>query len=107
MIEFESLENLKEYITSTDIENIAVQSLDLTQIEGLVLSRRFKGCLFLGCHLSPALWEHLAVDNYLFPLLQVPFNMYPKALYNKDSLYENYDYKIPETYEETLDKKGV
>ena len=105
MLEFESLETLQQYISTTDIENIAVQSLDLAQIEELVLSRQFRGCLFLGCHLTPALWEHLAPDNYLFPLLDVPFNMYPKALYNKDSLYDNYDYLKPETYEQTLDKR--
>lgn len=105
MLEFESLETLKEYISTTDIQNIAVQSLDLSEIEELVLSRQFRGCLFLGCHLTPALWEHLSDDNYLFPVLDVPFNVYPKALYNKDILYENYDYQQPETYQETLDKR--
>lgn len=105
MLEFESLETLKTFIGTTDIENIAVQSLDLTQIEDLILGRKFRGCLFLGCNLTPALWKHLADDNYLFPILDVPFNMYPKSLYDKDALYDNYDYRKPDSYEQTLDKR--
>lgn len=104
MKEFESLPALKDYLTTSTIESIAVQSLDLTQIEDLILDHPFKDCIFLGCKMSAALWAHLSVHNYLFPHLDVPYHCYPKALYNRESLYENYDYRQPDTYQQTLDK---
>lgn len=105
MLEFESLDNFRAYLENTDIENIAVQSIDLRPVEALILSKSFKGCLFLGCELSPKLWQHLATDNYLFPSMDVPFNMYPKELYSKDTLYDNYDHQDPDSYQQTLDKR--
>lgn len=104
MQQFDNLSELKSFLNRTTIEEIAVQSLDLTEIEEQLLAVRFSKCLFLGCILSERLLHHLQPDNFIFPLLDVPFHTYPNRLYNKDSLYNGFDPSHHETYLDTLDK---
>lgn len=96
--------NRKEFAnTKGVVEEIAVQSLDLTEIEERVLETRFSKSLFLGCTLSDDLLHHLLPDNFIFPTLDVPFNTYPSSLYSKDSLYNEFDPQRPDSYLGTLD----
>jgi predicted Rossmann-fold nucleotide-binding protein len=104
MKEFESLTDLQAYLTENHIREIAIQNLDLDQIEPLLLKIKFERCLFLGCHMSGRLFTHLQEGNYIFPHLEVPYNIYPNRLYDKDVLYKGYDHRRPETYLSTLDK---
>ena len=116
MRKFDTVESLAEFLRilkSTKltgetknivVEEIAIQSLNLKKIEELVLSVSFSKCLFLGCMMSDDLLHHLLSNNFIFPLLEVPFNTYPNRLYNKDSLYNDFDYHNPETYVNTQDK---
>ncbi|MEO0472864.1 MAG: hypothetical protein AAF206_24825 [Bacteroidota bacterium] len=104
MREFETLSELSDFLQSDHVQQIAVQSVDLTQIAARILDIRFTDCLFLGCHLNEALRDHLGDENFLFPVLNFPFNVYPPKLYNKESLYHGYEPDRPESYEQTLDK---
>lgn len=104
MKEFESILELKAFLTETNVSEIAMQNLDLTQIEDLILRINFKRCLLLGCELNGRLFNHLQESNYIFPHLDVPYNIYPSRLYDKETLYNGYDYRRPETYLRTLDK---
>lgn len=105
MKEFESLRALKLFLKGKkNVAEIAIQSLDLTLIESKLLKIKFDKCLFLGCVISDDLWHHLYADNYIFPTLDVPYNVYPNGLYNKKTLYNNYNYNEPDSYEKTLDK---
>lgn len=105
MQKFESASELKKFLTLSLAENIAVQSVDLTEIEPVMLSVRFSKCLFLGCKMSDRLLQHVLLDNFIFPSLDVPFDTYPSRLYDKDLLYEGFDRQHPETYFQTLDKR--
>ena len=105
MQQFDTLLKLKNFLNgNTFLEEIAVQSLDLTEIENEILSVRFSRCLFLGCVMSDEVLHHLLPDNFIFPALDVPFNTYPSSLYNKNTLYKGFDYRHPETYLQTPDK---
>lgn len=104
MLQFETISELKKTLNNTHIEEIAIQSLDLTEIEDKMLKVTFSKCLFLGCVMSDNLLSHLQTDNFIFPILDVPFNTYPNKLYNKSTLYNNFDWRRPETYLQTLDK---
>ena len=104
MQQFDNLSELKSFLNRTTVEEIAVQTLDLTKIEEQLLAVRFSKCLFLGCNLSERLLHHLRPDNFIFPLLDVPFLTYPSRLYNKDSLYNGFDPSHPKSYLGTLDK---
>ncbi|MBF6597866.1 MAG: LOG family protein [Fermentimonas sp.] len=127
MKKFDSIEGLSEYLriskstvllnvnannsannsedsSNYNIEEIAVQSLNLGKVEELILSISFTKCLFLGCTMSDNLLNHLLPNNFIFPLLEVPFNTYPNKLYNKATLYNGFNQEIPQTYSQTLDK---
>ncbi|MDO5663847.1 MAG: hypothetical protein Q4G63_01150 [Bacteroidia bacterium] len=104
MQQFESIIKLKSFLTASHVEEIAVQSLDLTGIESLMLNITFSKCLFLGCTMSENLQHHLLPENFIFPVLDVPFNTYPSQLYSKEILYNNFNRHKPETYFKTLDK---
>ena len=89
MKEFESILALKAVINKKTVKNIAVQSLDLTTIESKMLGTKFKSCLFLGCKMSEKLWQHLHLHNFIFPVMDAPFEVYPNQLYSKETLYNN------------------
>lgn len=104
MQQFESISQLKSFLNTSFVEEIAVQSVDLSEIEALMLNIRFSKCLFLGCRMSDKLLHHLLPENFIFPVLDVPFNTYPSRLYDKESLYNGFNRHKPETYLQTLDK---
>lgn len=104
MQQFDTISKLKNFLNISYVEEIAVQSLDLRKIEAQMLNIRFSKCLFLGCTMSDDLLHHLLPENFIFPVLDVPFNTYPNKLYNKNTLYKGFDYHRPETYFKTLDK---
>ena len=105
MKEFESLKVLGKYLKGKKTaSNLAIQSLDLTLIEPLILSIKFSKCLLLGCVISDKIWHHLYAKNYIFPTLDLPYHAYPNTLYSKETLYNGYDYHLPASYDQTLDK---
>lgn len=66
MQKFESISTLKSFLTVSCAEEMAVQSLDLSEIEPLMLNIRFSKCLFLGCTMSNTLEPPIARKLY-FP----------------------------------------
>jgi len=105
MREFESIEDLRAFITSvTEVKDIAIQSLDLRAIEDLVLAKNFEDCIFLGCEMTPTIQEKIQNKNYIFPSLDVPYNIYPNQLYTRETLFNNFDKTNPNSYENTTDK---
>jgi hypothetical protein len=103
MKEFESLIELDAFIDQVIIREIAIQGIDLTEIEEKILSTQFVHCLFLGCPMNDRIRTHLHSENYIFPIMKMPFNIYPNALYTRETLYENYDPNKPESYKLTPD----
>ncbi len=104
MKEYESVKAFKELLDKRHIEKIAVQSLNLLSLEHEMLKINFEGCLFLGCNMSNDMVAHLVENNYLFPKLKVPYNNYPNTLYTRMSLYNDYNHRKPNSYQNTLDK---
>ncbi len=104
MLRFDTISELKTILNNSFIEEIAVKSLDLTEIEDEMRKVRFSKCLFLGCVMSNKLLSYLQTDNFIFPILDVPFDTYPSRLYNRATLYNGFDRRKPETYLQTLDK---
>ena len=104
MRKIDTVEELQLVLEKTEITQKTFQSLDLSESEDLICKIKFSGCLFLNCVMSSRLKEYLSVDNYIFPALDVPFDVYPSRLYNRKSLYAAFDYHHPETYYLTHDK---
>jgi len=104
MKEFHSISELNDILTDESINDIAVQSIDLTTLEEKMLRCHFKCCLFLGCKMSKKLLDYLQTDNFIFPILDAPFEIYPNKLYTKETLYNDYDFRKPGGYDQTYDK---
>lgn len=104
--EIQSIEELTELLDefSELIEFTAFQSLNFNKVEELVLLKKFNECIFLGCEMNEKIKFHLEKHNYLFPRLNVPYNIYQNKLYTKNDLYGEYIIGSPETYERTFDK---
>ena len=103
MKEYESIEEFKEILDGQSIKRVAIQSLNLKEVEKKMMSIQFEECLFLGCDMSHSLIDHLKKSNYIFPRLNVPYDIYPNNLYTKEFLYKGFDPSRPESYKETYD----
>jgi predicted Rossmann-fold nucleotide-binding protein len=105
-LEISNTEDLKRLLLSDtiNIEFTAFQSIDFKSYETIVLKKNFKECIFLGCELTEKLKNELGKDNYLFPDLKVPYNIYQNRLYTKNDLYGGFVIGKPESYDKTFDK---
>ncbi len=86
------------------LTKLVFQSLDLTGCEERFLQIDCTHCIFLDCRMSTRLREHLNGQNHVFGRLDVPYAVFPANLYNKDVLYDCFDPRKPESYEQTLDR---
>ncbi len=104
--EIESQKELKKVLKDAGgiINKVAFQDIDLLNCEESVLKYYFSNCIFLGCKMNDEIKEHIEKENFIFPKLDVPYNIYPNSLYNQASLYGAYEIGNPETYELTFDK---
>lgn len=104
--EIQSNEELNELVNTSEeiIEFTAFQSLNINKLEEGILKKRFNECIFLGCEMNEKVKFHIEKNNYIFPRLNVPYNIYQSELYSKNDLYGAYIVGSPETYEDTFDK---
>jgi predicted Rossmann-fold nucleotide-binding protein len=86
------------------IDKVAFKNVDLSEFETEALKFYFSNCLFLGCAMTDKIKQHIEKENYLFPELNVPYNIYPSRLYDRDDLYGDYEPGNPDSYEKTFDK---
>ncbi len=91
-------------LTHKSVNNHVFQKLDLTKHEEQLLKIEINQSTFLGCTMSKNLKNHLEKNNYIISEFNVPFEAFPSQLYDKDTLYNNYDYNNPDSYSKTLDK---
>lgn len=103
MKEIESISQFSEYIKTEKQIEAAFQGIDLRLVKKEVMKTCFKGSIFLGCKMDDEILLHVYQGNYVFPHLDVPFEVYPNKLYNKDSLYKDFDYSNPQSYKSTFD----
>lgn len=102
--EIENIDRLKKILLKTNsFKNFAFQNIDLTKVKKDILKSEFSNCLFLGCHFDKKIKNHISDDNFIFPVLDVPFNAFPPELYNKDTLFAGYETGNPESYTESYD----
>ncbi len=75
--EVENYKDLKNVLNSSSkIENTAFQNLDLLVFKNEILKTEFSECIFLGCTLNNDIRNHLETDNYIFPNIKMPYNVY-------------------------------
>ncbi len=104
MIKIDSLESFENILEQSEITDVVFYCLDLKEYKETLLKKEIKECIFLDCKMSKKLSAYLKDANYIFPKLNVPYNIYPAQLYNKDTLYKGFDVENIETYHATPDK---
>jgi len=104
--EIESKKQLKKLLKDAGgiINKVAFQDVDLQNCEESVLKYYFSNCIFLGCNMNDEIKEHIEKENFIFPKLDVPYNIYPNRLYNRNDLYGAYELGNPDSYQITFDK---
>lgn len=106
-LEIETAQELIAHLAhSNQFAQVAFQQIDFTPFGEKLMACEFRQCIFLGCTLPFALREKILTNNknYIFPQLDVPFQIYPNKLYSADTLMANYELHHPESYALTPDK---
>lgn len=102
--EIESEIELKEVLEQEEVlENKAFQNLDFNVVETLAMQRIFVDCLFLGCQIPNSLNSQIADSCLIFPNIPMPFNPFLNKLYERETMFNDYELGKPETYLTTLD----
>jgi predicted Rossmann-fold nucleotide-binding protein len=103
-IQIKSIDQFYQIVESKrEYYEYAFHNIDFTKVNEVFLKCRFIDCLFMGCQMDTECWNHIEEKNINFPLLNVPFNVYPSRLYTKDTIYNNYSLGDPTSYKKTLD----
>ena len=109
MIKYKEIESEKELLqviesSNGGISTYAFQNLDFNTVESLITDKVFLDCIFLGCKIPENLNSNISKDCLVFPNIEAPYNPFRNCLYTPESLFKNYEYGKPESYENTLDK---
>jgi predicted Rossmann-fold nucleotide-binding protein len=104
-IEIESEKELLHLIENkSKISTCAFQNLDFHAVEKLMTNKLFVDCIFLGCKIPENMNSAISKDCLVFPNIDAPYNPFINTLYTPKTLFKNYEYGKPESYENTLDK---
>jgi predicted Rossmann-fold nucleotide-binding protein len=103
--EIESEEQLRDLLTGRqNIQFVAFQNINFTRFEQEMMDRHIENCVILGGQIPDQLKLKLIFENnLLFPEMEVPYKPYTARLYDRQTLYKNYDPKVPDSYKQTLD----
>jgi hypothetical protein len=88
------------------VENVVFQGLDLIPFEDDLLERSLRGCVFLGCTMTPELAPRVARYGCLLfpPIAGYPYNPFRGELYTPDELFKNFLPAEPCSYYSTPDR---
>ncbi|MGB3466596.1 MAG: hypothetical protein WBA74_15050 [Cyclobacteriaceae bacterium] len=104
--EIESQQALEELLKSKNqFDHIAFQAVDFVPFTEIIEDMHFHQCLFMGCKLSKEMTAIFTDDNIILPVFQSPFLLYPNKLYNKTTIFSDYQLGDPSSYKQTYDKK--
>jgi len=107
MKEIENIEQLEQLLSESgeNLTSIAFQNIDLTLHEEKLEAKTITRSLFMGCTISERLMPQLIINkNLVFPEMDVPFKTFPPRLYTRETIYNNFNPKDPDSYNSTYDK---
>ena len=106
MQEIHSLDELTAHLDRhRSLQNVVVQSVDLSSLQAQVLAATIDNTVFLGCTIADnALCSLMKRGAHVFPTLgELPFNPYQALLYNAATLFDGFEATDPCSYCETTD----
>lgn len=108
MQEIETIEELYQVLAQgRGLNGYAVQGLDLSQAERILMESEVRGSYFLGCRISSRLEQSLeARGASVFPFIEgLIFNPFRPFLYSAAELYDRFNLEDPQSYDDCLDAK--
>ena len=103
--EIETQEALQALLNSSKhISYYAFQSVDFTPFEDQIAQIDFDECLFMGCTMSEKAKQQVSAENFIFPVFETPYQLYPNKLYTKETIFDHYRLGVPSSYNKTYDK---
>src|SRR5690625_4798635 len=76
--EVKSIRELQEMIAlGQPLVNLAFQNMDLTSLTDTLINSGIRESLFLGCLLENRAACRLQRENYIFPIMDLPYPIYP------------------------------
>ena len=66
---------------------------------------QFSDCIFFGCTMPEEVRRCLGDDCYLFPKMNVPYNIFRASLYSPAELYNGFNPNNPESYSSCFDAR--
>lgn len=105
MIELHRLAEVQAHLKDHNLNEVAIQDVDLTALEETILSTEVTGALFLGCTLSPAAVGVLISRGatVMNSTRELPFRPFRSCLYTPQTLFANFDRHDPCSYCKTPD----
>ena len=104
--EIETQSAVVEWLGTPERTNdVAFQGVDLVPYETAFLGLDLRGCIFVGCRMTPITAAHASAFGCLVipPFTGMPFDSFRVTLYTPDELLTGFDPAHPETYTETPD----
>jgi len=107
MREIDEIKELETWLLSSNPTPAAVQELDLTAFEHVIMNLEFRGSLFLGCELSDATAGHIVRTGGLVILnnRDFLFQVHRAKLYSPKELFDGFDGQAEDGYKHTFDYK--
>lgn len=101
-----TISEFRELVAQNEpMTNLAFHNMDLREISSELLSANIKDSLFLGCMVGDSILCALQYDNYIFPKMDLPYEVYPNHLYRAEDLYDHFVPGDPVSYELTKDRQ--
>lgn len=101
-----TIQEFRQLVAQNDpMTNLAFQNMDLREVSSELLTANVRESLFLGCLVSDSILCALQFNNYIFPKLDLPYEVYPNHLYRAEELYEHFSPEDSESYELTKDRQ--
>lgn len=86
------------------VGHYAFQYIDFNEAAEYAMNNIFVDCCFFGCDLIPAQYRLLR-DCLVLPRMQQVFPAFTPELYTKDTLYEGFDSRDPESFSRSYDAR--
>ena len=81
-----------------EIRHCAFQAINFEKCGFPLEKYKFVDCLFMGCILTPAMFDLMDETCIVFPRVKMPFKVFPNQLYTAQTLYLHYKPGYHETY---------
>lgn len=102
--EIETIAQFNDYVKkNSTLRHLCFQDLDFAQACPAVKDCTIEDCLFLGCSIPECIRAKITPSSFVFPRINVPYNIYRSSLYGAYDLYMGYNPDEPDSFNRCFD----